>query len=114
MLHAQNASAAAANERLRILLEDKDAKIAELEGELARLERLISRNSGNSSMPPSTDDLPGKTPPSASRGRGGGAQARQAARRAGCVPGLERPPGPRARMCSRTGLRVRHGPGQGG
>ncbi len=36
---------------------------ADLRARLARLERLLSRNSGNSSMPPSTDDLPGKTPP---------------------------------------------------
>src|SRR5208283_2576757 len=53
----------AENGRLRVLLADKDAKIAELEERIARLERLISRNSGNSSMPPSTDDLPGRKPP---------------------------------------------------
>ena len=44
------------NQRLRAENED-------LTGRLARLERLISRNSGNSSMPPSLDDLPGRTPP---------------------------------------------------
>jgi transposase len=44
------------NQRLR-------AKNEDLTGRLARLERLISRNSGNSSMPPSLDDLPGRTPP---------------------------------------------------
>lgn len=33
---------------------------AELRRRLARLERVISRNSG---MPPSTDDLPGRMPP---------------------------------------------------
>lgn len=32
---------------------------------LARCEHLLSRNSGNSSMPPSTDDAPGHTPPPA-------------------------------------------------
>jgi Family of unknown function (DUF6444) len=53
----------AENGRLRMLLEDKDAKIAELEERVARLERLLSRNSGNSSMPPGTDDLPGRKPP---------------------------------------------------
>jgi transposase len=60
-----------ANERLRVLLEDKDAKIAELEGWVARLERAISRNSGNSSIPPGSDDLPGKKPqePKPRRGR---------------------------------------------
>jgi len=30
---------------------------------LRRVERLISRNSGNSSMPPSSDGLPGRRPP---------------------------------------------------
>ena len=34
-----------------MLLEDKDAKIADLEKRLARVERLLSRNSGNSGMP---------------------------------------------------------------
>ena len=62
----------AENGRLRMLLEDKDAKIAELEERVARLERLISRNSGNSSMPPSTDDLPGRKPPERRARRGGG------------------------------------------
>jgi transposase len=62
----------AENGRLRTLLEDKDAKIAELEEQVARLERLISRNSGNSSMPPSADDLPGRKPPERRARRGGG------------------------------------------
>ena len=35
----------------------------QLVGRLARLEHLLSRNSGNSSMPPSRDDDPGRTPP---------------------------------------------------
>ena len=76
-LRTQVASLRAANESLRALLEDKDAKITELEAQvtaqaerIARLERLISRNSGNSSMPPSGDDQPGKTPP-APKARGG-------------------------------------------
>ncbi|HEX8934065.1 MAG TPA: IS66 family transposase [Pseudonocardiaceae bacterium] len=34
-----------------------------LAGKLARLEHWLSRNSSNSSMPPSRDDDPGKTPP---------------------------------------------------
>jgi len=55
-----------------VLLEDKDAKIAELEDRVARLERLISRNSGNSSMPPSADDMPGRKPPERRQRRGGG------------------------------------------
>jgi transposase len=34
-----------------------------LAGKLAKLEHLLSRNSGNSSSPPSKDDDPGRTPP---------------------------------------------------
>jgi hypothetical protein len=36
---------------------------AELTGRVARLERLVSRNSKNSGMPPSKDDDPGRRPP---------------------------------------------------
>lgn len=44
---------------------------------LARLEYLLSRNSGNSSSPPSKDDDPGKpAPPQRQRGRGGLARSR--------------------------------------
>ena len=74
-----------ANERLRVLLEDKDAKIAELEQKVARLERLISRNSGNSSMPPSADDLPGKKPPER-KARGGAGKNRKPGKQPG-APG---------------------------
>jgi transposase len=50
---------------------------AALAGKLARLEHLLSRNSGNSSNPPSKDDDPGKpAPPEKRRGRGGPARAR--------------------------------------
>src|SRR5712691_9674709 len=38
-------------------------QVAGLAARVERLERLASRNSGNSSMPPSADDLPGRTPP---------------------------------------------------
>jgi len=86
VLRTRVAGLQAANESLRALLEDKDAKIAALESQvaaqaeqiaelqqkLARLERLVSRNSGNSSMPPSGDDQPGKTPPPAKPRRGAG------------------------------------------
>jgi transposase len=54
---------------------------ADLSERLARLERALSRNSGNSSMPPSADDLPGKAPPQ--RRRGG----REGSRRQGKQPG---------------------------
>ena len=45
-------------------------RIAELEDRLARLERAASRNSGNSSLPPSMDDQPGRTPPPGKPQRG--------------------------------------------
>jgi transposase len=58
------------NEQLRAANEELTAK-------LARLEHLLSRNSGNSSMPPSRDHDPGKTvPPQKQRGRGGPARKR--------------------------------------
>ncbi len=86
-LRAENGRLREANERLQMLLEDKDAQVAELKARnaelaerVARLERLISRNSGNSSMAPSTDDLPGKKPPEPGPRRGGG-------RRPGKQPG---------------------------
>jgi len=69
---AENSRPREANERLRKLVEDKDAQIAELRERVARLERLVSRNSGNSSMPPSTDDQPGKKPPERKDRRSGG------------------------------------------
>jgi transposase len=56
MLAAQNAALA--------------ARVAELEERLARLERAASRNSGNSSLPPSLDDQPGRTPPPGKPPRG--------------------------------------------
>jgi hypothetical protein len=59
------------------LVEQLQARITGLEARLAGLERLLSRNSGNSSMPPSSDDLPGKKPPHDNPRRGCG-------RRPGC------------------------------
>ena len=47
-------------------------RVADLEERLARLERAVSRNSGNSGMPPSADDLPGKTAPQPRPPRGNG------------------------------------------
>lgn len=47
-----------------------EAQVSGLEERLARLERAVSRDSGNSSMPPSADDLPGRAPPR-QRGREG-------------------------------------------
>ena len=53
-------------------LAERDRLIGDLRRQVARLERLISRNSGNSSMPPSADDLPGKKPPERKVRRSGG------------------------------------------
>ena len=61
------------------LISDQAGQLAELmeanealAGKLARLEHLLSRNSGNSSNPPSRDDDPGKpAPPENKRGKGG-------------------------------------------
>lgn len=47
-------------------------QVADLAVRVERLERLASRNSGNSSMPPSADDLPGRAPPRRRRAGGGG------------------------------------------
>ncbi len=47
------------------------AAIEDLRRKVERLERLVSRNSGNSGMPPSADDLPGRKPPRAKPQRGG-------------------------------------------
>ena len=109
-LRAADAGLRAANEALRVLLADKDAviarllgQIAELEGRVARLELLVSRNSGNSSMPPSTDDLPGKKPPAGKprRGPGGGK------RRPGKQPGA---PGAHLAWSDHPDDRVSHFP----
>jgi hypothetical protein len=58
-LAAQDALLAAQDVRLA----DQAVELERLRSELERIKRLISRNSGNSSMPPSTDDLPGRGRP---------------------------------------------------
>jgi transposase len=45
---------------------------AALEERVRRLERQAARNSGNSSMPPSTDDLPGRAKPAPKRAKNSG------------------------------------------
>jgi transposase len=58
------------------ILEARNAEltvqVTDLSERLARLERAVSRNSGNSGMPPSADDLPGKTAPAPKPKRGTG------------------------------------------
>jgi hypothetical protein len=66
------------------LLEDQAGELLQLRAQVQRLKRLTSRNSGNSSMPPSTDDLPGrKKPAPKTKPDAGGAKRKpgQAARR---------------------------------
>jgi len=43
-----------------VRLADQAVELERLRAELEQIKRLISRNSGNSSMPPSTDGLPGR------------------------------------------------------
>lgn len=75
--------AALQDERITVLT----ALAAELRGQLESALRAVSRNSGNSSMPPSGDDLPGRKPPARKERRraagGEEAEAREAARVAG-------------------------------
>jgi transposase len=65
-------------EQLLVVIGEQAKQIAalralneELATRLARVEHLLSRNSGNSSLPPSRDDDPGRTPPAARTRRGG-------------------------------------------
>jgi transposase len=87
-LRAQLAEFTGLQEELRA----RAAEAAELRDRVARLERIISRNSGNSSMPPSGDDAPGRKPPRRQRR----AQEREDAkkRKRGKQPGA-----PGAAMC---------------
>ena len=48
-----------------------EAVVADLREQLAAAVRAGSRNSGNSSMPPSSDDQPGKKPPRPRQRQGG-------------------------------------------
>lgn len=51
---------------------ESQAEIARLRERIGKLERQVSRNSGNSSMPPSSDDQPGKPQPKQRAKPGGG------------------------------------------
>jgi len=71
-LSTQVADLVAANERLA--------------AKLATLEHLLSRNSANSSLPPSKDDDPGRTPPAAKPARRAGGPKRERGKQPG-APG---------------------------
>jgi len=58
-------------ELIALVLQLRETNVA-LEERVRRLERRVSRNSGNSSMPPSADDLPGRTTPAPKRARNTG------------------------------------------
>jgi hypothetical protein len=75
VLSTQVSQLLAANEALEGKHAEQIAELTaannDLATRLAKLEHLLSRNSGNSSMPPSKDDDPGRTPPPAKSKRGG-------------------------------------------
>ena len=75
---------------------------ADLSARVAKLEHAASRNSGNSSFPPSMDDQPGRTPPPAKPGRGKGK-----GRNPGKQPGA---PGSHLAWSQHPGRRVPHYP----
>jgi hypothetical protein len=58
------------------VLREQGRAIEELRAEVADLRRRLGRNSGNSSMPPSSDDLPGKVPPKRQRRAKGSGRSR--------------------------------------
>ena len=66
---------------------DMDEAYEALAAKLARVEHLLSRNSGNSSSPPSLDDQPGKPAPRARSDRRGGAPKREPGKQSG-APGF--------------------------
>jgi transposase len=53
-------------------IEELKADLVALAEEVRELRRRLGRNSGNSSMAPSADDMPGRTAPAPKPGRGGG------------------------------------------
>jgi transposase len=82
MLAEKNASLAdlaERNGRLSGQVEALSGQVEALLARVARLERANSRNSGNSGMSPSSDDIPGRTPPAPKpkRDRGGKRQGKQ-------------------------------------
>jgi transposase len=58
-------------ELIALVQQLRESNVA-LEERVRQLERQASRNSGNSSMPPSSDDLPGRTKPTPKRVKNSG------------------------------------------
>ena len=73
---------AAQNAVLAARVAEVEAANAGLAGRVERLERAASRNPGNSSLPPSLDDQPGRMPPPGMPQRG-----KRASRKPGEMPG---------------------------
>lgn len=63
ILEEKNAGLEERNAALEQRNGELSAQLADLLERVAKLERQVSRNSGNSGMPPSADDLPGRTAP---------------------------------------------------
>ena len=61
----------AVNASLMARIAQQDERITAQDKRIAQLERALGRNSGNSSMPPSSDDLPGRKTPPRRSGTGG-------------------------------------------
>ena len=98
---------ALSREELITLVRDQAAQLADqaielerLRAELEQIKRLISRNSGNSSMPPSTDDLPGRA---GRRKRASDDQPGGTKRKRGKQPGV---PGTHLPWLDEAGVRV--------
>jgi transposase len=82
-LVAEQAGAIAAQAQEVAMLRAQNTALVQ---RVAELERVISRNSGNSSMPPSTDALPGRRPPvEGRRGRDGGKPKRRRGKQRGAA-----------------------------
>jgi transposase len=81
-LAARDAQVSTLSRQLAELVEANE----ELAAKLAKLEHLLSRNSANSSIPPSKDDDPGRTPPAAKPARRVGGPKRRRGKQPG-APG---------------------------
>jgi transposase len=78
-------------ELIALVLRLRETNVA-LEERVRRLERQVSRNSGNSSMPPSSDDLPGRTKPTPKRAKNSGRKrGKQPGARGNAMPWVSTP-----------------------
>ncbi len=88
LIGEQAALLAAQDEQIAVhgeLIAALEALVAELREQLDAARRAASRNSGNSSMPPSADDLPGRRPPARKERRA--AERAERKRKPGKQPG---------------------------